>query len=95
MALRTNNITDNIQDSGTFNNLTVPEQQVVELLKKSMLEIFPIKTDNTIDLISSQYAENFAYKNLEALKLLFNSMIDERLNTIQEQLNTLLTQIEG
>lgn len=95
MALRTNNITDNIQDSGTFNNLTVQEQQVVELLKKSMLEIFPIKTDNTIDLISSQYAENFAYKNLEALKLLFNSMIDERLSDIQEQLDTLLTQIGG
>ena len=75
---KTDNINVVIQDSVTFNSLNPVEQQCVEQLRNSLLEIFLIE-NNTVDNLSAQLAENFAYKNLNALKLLINSIIDERL----------------
>ncbi len=81
MSTQTDNLIIQIIDTQKFNNLTIIEQEFIEKCKKSLLEIFPIN-NNTVDDKSSELAENFAFKNLEAMNVLIDNKINEAIDNL-------------
>ena len=68
-----------IQDADRYDKLTVDEKAMFDLLRNSLLEIFPTNKDGLHDALSLKFAENFAFINLKALSLGINKIIDAKL----------------
>jgi hypothetical protein len=82
----------NLIDKSTFNSLDQDQKELFELLRNSMLEIFPI--ENGVDELCEKCAENYAFIGVKAISKYLNKFKELLLKDIDIKINTTETNLK-
>lgn len=84
-----------IVDNPKYDKLSKDDQKIFELLRNSLLEIFPTNDKGIFEIETIRFAENYAFINLDAFKkgfdILFDLKIKDFETKIKEYINTQTT----
>lgn len=80
-----------IVDKTKYNNLSNDDKIIFELLRNSILEIFPLNDKNKYDELCLKFAENFAFINLNGL----NKIIELKVQTAIQELRTEINNVKN
>lgn len=76
-----------IFDKTRYDTLSNDDKEIFELTRNSILEIFPLNDKNIYDELCLQFAENFAFIQLNMLNKFMDLKIQIKLTELEQKIN--------